>query len=65
MYDADIKPWTHEATLILSNEADGFQRPVLKKVEVWKKVAMEMLAKGYDFGACDNKFGQVRFGTGI
>lgn len=42
--------------------AEDFQSPVLKKVEVWKKVAAQMLAKGYDFGAeaCDNKFRQLK-----
>lgn len=35
--------------------AEDFQCPVLKK-EVWPKVAVEMLAKGLDFGAeaCDS-----------
>lgn len=62
----DTKPWTHNATLLLisltKQMAEDFQSPVLKKVEVWKKVAAQMLAKGYGFGAeaCDNKFRQLK-----
>lgn len=62
----DTKPWMHNATLLLisltKQMAEDFQSPVLKKVEVWKKVAAQMLAKGYDFGAeaCDNKFRQLK-----
>lgn len=42
--------------------AEDFQSPVLKKVERWKKVAAEMQAKGYDYGAeaCYNKFRQLK-----
>ncbi|XP_051956041.1 uncharacterized protein LOC127625031 [Xyrauchen texanus] len=60
------KPWTHNATLLLislaKQMAEDFQSPVLKKVEVWKKVATQMQAKGYDFGAeeCDIKFRQLK-----
>ncbi|XP_055044961.1 uncharacterized protein [Misgurnus anguillicaudatus] len=62
----DTKPWTHNGTLLLisliKQMAEDFQSPVLKKFEVWKKVAAHMLAKGYDFGAeaCDNKFRQLK-----
>ncbi|XP_016095980.1 uncharacterized protein [Sinocyclocheilus grahami] len=62
----DTKPWMHNATLLLisltKQMAEGFQSPVLKKVEMWKKVDAQMLAKGYDFGAeaCDNKFRQLK-----
>ncbi len=51
MYAIDTKLWTHNATLLLisltKQMAEDFQSPVLKKVEVWKKVAAQMLAKGY------------------
>lgn len=42
--------------------AEDIQSPVLKKVEVWIKVAAQMQANGYDFGAeaCDNKFRQLK-----
>ncbi len=42
--------------------AEEFQSPVIKKVEVWKRIASEMSEKGYDFGAeaCDNKFRQLK-----
>lgn len=43
---------------------EEFQSPVIKKVEVWKKIkkATEMYKMGYDFGAeaCDNKFRQLK-----
>lgn len=44
--------------------------PVPLNLSVWKKVAAQMQAKGYYFGAeaCDNKFRQLKqvcFDTGI
>ncbi len=51
--------WYKATSLLLyltKQMAEDFQCPVLKKVEVWPKVAVEMLAKGLDFGAeaCDS-----------
>jgi len=62
----DSKPWTHNATFLLislaKQMAEDFQCPVLKKVEMWKKVVGQMQAKGYDFGAeaCDINFRQLK-----
>ncbi|KAJ8255018.1 hypothetical protein GJAV_G00200050 [Gymnothorax javanicus] len=42
--------------------AEDFESPVLKKIDVWKRVAADMALKGYNFGAeaCDNKSRQLK-----